>query len=100
MTFFPLICFSFPKSSRRTVPLPFENAQVANPCPEQTFRTGHRNLTFSTWNRQSLRGSWTELIRVRIVERRNKFDNELNILKYIYYLSLDDVAQMQDAVED
>jgi hypothetical protein len=40
-------------------------------------------------SRQSLRGSLTELIRVGIVERRNKFDNvnKLDILKYIYYLS-------------
>jgi hypothetical protein len=26
------VCFSFLESNRRTVALPFENAQVANPC--------------------------------------------------------------------
>jgi hypothetical protein len=34
ITFYSLVCFSFLESYRRTAALPFENAQVANPCPE------------------------------------------------------------------
>jgi hypothetical protein len=38
ISFYSLVCFSFLASYRRTVPLPFENAQVVNPCREHTFR--------------------------------------------------------------
>jgi hypothetical protein len=32
ITFYSLVCFSFLESNRRTIALPLENAQVANPC--------------------------------------------------------------------